>query len=74
MDSFDNHTSPTYKTFHINAFTHSRLVRYKTGNDAGDPATGEVEGDLAESIEQSDETTIIFKLRQGLPWGPSSPD
>jgi len=47
-------------------------VRYAVG-DGDAAATGEVEGDLAESIEQSDETTIIFKLREGLPWDRRPP-
>jgi len=72
IDSFDNHTSPTYKTFSMNTYTHSRLVRYKVGVDGAD-ATGEVEGDLAESFEQTDDTTVIFKLRKGLPWDQRSP-
>ena len=72
VDSFDTHTSPTYKTFVMNAYTHSRLVRYAVGAD-GAEASGEVEGDLAESFEAPDETTVIFNLRKGLPWDRKPP-
>lgn len=72
VDSFDNHTSPTFKTFDLNSYTYSRLVRYTTGEN-GAEATGEVRGDLAESIEQVDDTTVVFKLRQGLPWDRRPP-
>ena len=72
IDSFDNHSSPTYKTMTLNAYTHSRLVRYSVEAD-GSAATGAVEGDMAESIEQVDDTTIVFKLRKGVKWDERAP-
>tara|TARA_B100001123_G_scaffold136728_1_gene158736 strand:+ start:336 stop:2246 length:1911 start_codon:yes stop_codon:yes gene_type:complete len=72
IDSFDNHSSPTYKTMVLNAYHYSRLVRYSVEAD-GSAATGQVEGDLAESIEQVDDTTIVFKLRKGVRWDERAP-
>ena len=72
VDTFDNHESPSYKTFVINTYTHSRLVRYAVGQGS-EPASGAVEGDLAETFEQPDDTTIIFNLRRGIPWDRRPP-
>src|SRR5499427_808789 len=49
------------------SFTHSRLVKYKSGPGVV-PGTFAIEGDLAESWSQPDETTYVFKLRRGARW------
>src|SRR5206468_1100929 len=51
---------------------HSRLVKHKAGPSVA-PATFAIEGDLAESWSQPNETTYIFKLRRGVRWHPKPP-
>ena len=53
-------------------FTHSRLLKHKAG-PAIQPGTFAVEGDLAESWSQPDETTYVFKLRKGVRFHPRPP-
>jgi peptide/nickel transport system substrate-binding protein len=53
-------------------FTHSRLVKHKAGPDVV-AATFAIEGDLAESWSQPNETTYVFKLRKGVRWQPKPP-
>jgi peptide/nickel transport system substrate-binding protein len=48
------------------------LVKYDIGT-GGQNAPGSVTGDLAESIEQPDELTHIFKLRPGVKWDARTP-
>jgi peptide/nickel transport system substrate-binding protein len=48
----------------IAAFVYNRLVRFKPGRGAFPDGT--VEGDLAASWEQPDETTLLFRLRDGV--------
>jgi peptide/nickel transport system substrate-binding protein len=54
------------------SFTHSRLVRVKSGAQVK-PGTMPIEGDLAESWTQPNETTYIFKLRKGVRWHNKPP-
>ena len=54
-----------FKTQIPYTFTHSRLLRHKAG-PAVQPGTFAIEGDLAESWSQPDETTYVFKLRKGV--------
>ena len=69
---FDPYLQVSYKTHIVYSFTHSRLVKHKVG-PAAIPGTFAIEGDLAESWSQPDETTYIFKLRRGVRWQPKPP-
>src|SRR6266581_9608942 len=52
---FDPHLTISYKTNILYTFTHSRLLKYKAG-PAVHPGTFTLEGDLAESWSQPNET------------------
>jgi len=69
---FDPYLQVSYKTHIVYSFTHSRLVRHKVG-PAVVPGTFAIEGDLAESWSQPDETKYVFKLRRGVRWQPKAP-
>ncbi len=54
-------------------YTYPRLLKYKVTPYPG-AATGDSEGDLAESFELSaDKLQLTFKLRKGLKWDSRSP-
>jgi peptide/nickel transport system substrate-binding protein len=69
---FDPMLTSSFKTHTAISFTHSRLVRHKAG-PAVTPGTFPLEGDLAESWTQPNETTYVFKLRRGVRWQPKPP-
>jgi peptide/nickel transport system substrate-binding protein len=69
---FDPHLTVAYKTITPNSFALSRLVRHKAG-PAIAPGTFTIEGDLAESWTQPNDTTYVFKLRPGAHWHPKPP-
>ena len=69
---FDQMLSTAYRVQIPISFTHSRLIRHKAGPGVP-PTTFPLEGDLAESWTQSDETTYVFKLRRGVRWHPQPP-
>ena len=69
---FDPHLTISYKTHIAYSFTHSRLLRHKAGPGVP-PGTFPMEGDLAESWTQPNETTYIFKLRRGVRWQNKPP-
>lgn len=71
---FDLHAAGglSYKLHIPMTFTHSRLVRHKTGPSVV-PGTFQFEPDLAESWAQPNETTYIFKLRRGVKWHNKPP-
>src|SRR5437773_10224860 len=69
---FDPHLTISYKTNVLYTFTHSRLLKYKAGPGVS-PGTFTLEGDLAESWSQPNETTYIFKLRKGVRWHAKPP-
>jgi peptide/nickel transport system substrate-binding protein len=71
---FDLHAAGglSYKLHIPMSFTHSRLVRHKTGPGVV-PGTFQFEPDLAESWTQPNENTYIFKLRRGVKWHPKPP-
>lgn len=69
---FDPMLQTAYRVQIPNTFTHSRLVKHKAGA-AVTPATFAIEGDLAESWSQPNETTYVFKLRRGVRWHPKPP-
>ena len=69
---FDPHLTISYKTNVLYTFSHSRLLKYKAGPTV-QPGTFTLEGDLAESWSQPNETTYIFKLRRGVRWHNKPP-
>jgi peptide/nickel transport system substrate-binding protein len=62
----------SYKLHIALTFTHSRLVKPKAGPNV-QPGTFPLEGDLAESWTQPNDTTYVFKLRRGVKWHPKPP-
>ena len=62
----------SYKVHIALTFTHSRLLRQKTGPNVK-PGSFVIEGDLAESWQQTSDTTYVFKLRRGVKWHPKPP-
>jgi peptide/nickel transport system substrate-binding protein len=69
---FDPHLTVSYKTHVLYTFSHSRLLKHKAGPGVV-PGTFPLEGDLAESWSQPNETTYIFKLRKGIRWHNKPP-
>jgi len=69
---FDPHLTISYKTNVLYTFSHSRLLKFKAG-PAVQPGTFTLEGDLAESWTQPNDTTYIFKLRKGVRWHNKPP-
>jgi len=69
---FDPFQTISYKTHIALSFTHSRLLRHKAGPSVV-PGTFPIEGDLAESWTQPNETTYVFKLRKGVKWQAKPP-
>jgi peptide/nickel transport system substrate-binding protein len=69
---FDPFQTISYKTHIALSFTHSRLLRHKAGPSVA-PGTFPIEGDLAESWTQPNETTYVFKLRKGVKWQAKPP-
>jgi ABC-type transport system substrate-binding protein len=66
---FDPMLTTAYRVHVPLSFTHSRLVRHRAGPSVP-PGTFPIEGDLAESWTQQNETTYVFKLRRGVRWHP----
>src|SRR5881397_3542948 len=69
---FDHMLQTAYRVQIPITFTHSRLVKHKAGPTVA-PATFAIEGDLAESWSQPNETTYVFKLRRGVRWHGKPP-
>jgi len=69
---FDPHLTISYKTHILYTFSHSRLLKPKAGPGVA-PGTFPLEGDLAESWTQPNETTYVFKLRKGVRWQNKPP-
>ena len=69
---WDPHLTISYKTHIAYSFTHSRLLKYKVGPGVA-PGSFQVEGDLAESWSQPNETTYLFKLRKGVRFHAKAP-
>jgi peptide/nickel transport system substrate-binding protein len=61
-----------YRTHVVVSFTHSRLLRHKAGPGVR-PGAFPIEGDLAESWRQVNDTTYEFKLRRGAKFHPKPP-
>ena len=66
---WDPYLTLAFRTQVPYTFTHSRLLRHKAGPSIP-PGTFAIEGDLAESWTQPDETTYLFKLRKGVRFQP----
>ena len=69
---FDPVLTISYKTHVLTSFTHSRLLRHRVGPGVK-PGTFPLEGDLAESWQQTSDTTYVFKLRRGVRFHPKPP-
>src|SRR5512145_1308470 len=69
---FDLFQTISYKKHIALSFTHSRLLKHKAGPSV-QPGTFPIEGDLAESWTQPNETTYVFKLRKGVRWHNKPP-
>src|SRR2546427_9584475 len=69
---FDPFQTISYKTHIALSFTHGRLLKHKAGPGVT-PGTFPIEGDLAESWTQPNETTYVFKLRKGVRWHNKPP-
>lgn len=69
---FDPHQTPHWWTLIYLSLTHGGLVRHKAGPGVM-PGTLPIEGDLAESWEQPNDTTYVFKLRKGVRWHNKPP-
>ena len=70
--NFDPHQNVHWWTFIYLSLTHSSLLRHKAGPGVT-PGTLPVEGDLAESWTQPNDTTYEFKLRKGVRWHNKPP-
>src|SRR5712664_646466 len=68
----DHMLTVSFKTHVLMSFTHSRLLKHKAG-PAVASGTFPLEGDLAESWTQPNETTYVFKLRRGVRWHNKPP-
>ena len=69
---FDAMLTTAYRVHIPITFTHSRLIRHKAG-PAVAPGSFALEGDLAETWTQTNETTYVFKLRRGVRFHPKPP-
>jgi peptide/nickel transport system substrate-binding protein len=69
---FDHSLVHAYKTHVVTSFTHNRLLRYKAG-PAVRPGSFVIEGDLAESWQQPNDTTYVFTLRKGVRFQAKAP-
>jgi peptide/nickel transport system substrate-binding protein len=69
---FDHQLTVSWPTQIALSFTHSRLLKVKAGPSVA-PGTFPLEGDLAESWSQPNETTYVFKLHRGVRWHPKPP-
>jgi peptide/nickel transport system substrate-binding protein len=68
----DHMLTVSFKTHVLMSFTHSRLLKHKAG-PAVASGTFPLEGDLAESWTQPNETSYVFKLRKGVRWHNKPP-
>jgi Bacterial extracellular solute-binding proteins, family 5 Middle len=69
---FDHSLVHAYRTHVVISFTHSWLLRHRAGPGMK-PGSLILQGDLAESWTQPNETTYVFKLRRGVRFHPKPP-
>ena len=69
---FDPVLTFSYATHVLTSLTHSRLLRHRAG-PAIKPGSFPIEGDVAESWQQTNETTYVFRLRRGVRFHPKPP-
>ena len=69
---FDHILAHAYRTHVLISFTHSRLVRHKAGPSVA-PGAFPIEGDLAESWQQVNDTTYVFRLKRGVRFHAKAP-
>src|SRR5499426_469761 len=69
---FDPQQTVAFSTMMPLSYCMSRLVKVKAG-PAVVPGTQPIEGDLAESWTQPNDTTHVFKLKKGVRWHPKPP-
>jgi peptide/nickel transport system substrate-binding protein len=69
---FDPHQTVAFTTMMPLSYCLSRLLKVKAG-PAVVPGTQPLEGDLAESWTQPNDTTYVFKLKKGVRWQPKPP-
>jgi peptide/nickel transport system substrate-binding protein len=69
---FDPHQTIAFSTMMPLSYCMSRLVKVKAGSAVA-PGTQPIEGDLAESWTQPNDTTYVFSLRKGVRWHPKPP-
>src|SRR5688500_8286864 len=69
---FDPQQTIAFATQMPLSYCMSRLVKVKAG-PAVVPGTQPIEGDLAESWTQPNDTTYVFKLKKGVRWHPKPP-
>jgi peptide/nickel transport system substrate-binding protein len=69
---FDHILAHAYRTHVLISFTHSRLVRHKAGPSVA-PGAFPIEADLADSWQQVNDTTYVFKLRKGVRFHAKAP-
>jgi len=62
---FDHVLAHAYTTHVVLSFTHSRLLRHRAGPGVR-PGAFLIEGDLAESWQQTGDTSYVFKFRKGV--------
>ena len=72
VTGFDPQQTISFVTMVPLSFVYSRLLKVKAGPSVK-PGTYPLEGDLAESWTQPNDTTYIFKLRKGIRWHPKPP-
>jgi len=72
VTGFDPQQTISFVTMVPLSFVYSRLVKVKAGPSVK-PGTYPLEGDLAESWTQPNDTSYIFKLRKGVRWHNKPP-
>jgi peptide/nickel transport system substrate-binding protein len=65
--NLDPHLATDSSTTAFSNLVYSGMLRFKTGPDVDTLSTA-IEGDLAQSWETPDTSTVVLKLRQGVTW------
>ncbi|MPZ97824.1 MAG: hypothetical protein GEU80_00580 [Dehalococcoidia bacterium] len=70
-ESLDPLSATSFTTAFVSRWAYPQLMQFVPG--ITEPATGEVEGQLAETHEYADETTLILHLRTDAKWDERDP-